>query len=294
MTDTAPSSDGSGKTGGQPESYCAELLRRYDRDRFLTCLFAPPERREALFAVHAFGHEVAKVAEIVTEPMAGQIRLQWWREALDGIYAGAPRKHHVAEPLSKAVRDHDLSRGELDRLLDAREQDLDEYPPPDLDALESYADGTGGTLARLGLEVLGVRDSASRSAAGHIGTAWALTGLIRAIPFHAAQRRLMMPADLVAEAELDPHDLFELRHPKAARAVAVRVATRAWEHLQAARAARRQVPKAATPALLPGTLAEGYLKVLASVDYDPFAERVRLPLPGRGLRLLWGSTTGRF
>ena len=279
---------------GDHVDYCADLVRRHDRDRFLTCLFAPPAKRPALFALYAFNHEIAKVPEVVTEPMAGQIRIQWWREALDGIYAGTPRKHHVAEPLSAAVRDHDLSRAEFERLLDARERDLDDEPPADMFALEAYTEETAATMARLALEVLGARDEASRTAGRHVAIAWALTGLIRAVPFHAAQKRLMLPGDLVGESQLDPHDLFELRQPSEVRPVVARVAERARHHLEEARKQRRSVPKTATPALLPGALASGYLKTLGRLDHDPFAERVQGPLPGRGLRLLWGSTTGRF
>ena len=76
-------------------SDCAALVRRVDYDRYLTALFAPPPARERLFALYAFNHEIAKVRETVSEPMIGQIRLQWWREAIGGIHAGTPRKHMV-------------------------------------------------------------------------------------------------------------------------------------------------------------------------------------------------------
>ncbi len=275
-------------------SYCGNLMRRHDHDRYLTCLFAPADRREDLFAIYAFNHEVAKVAEIVSEPMAGRIRLQWWREGLDGLYAGTPRQHQVARPLSAAIRRHGLSREPFDRLLDARERDLDEYPPKSLEDLEAYCADTSATLVTLALEALGARDRASQAAARHVGIAWALTGLLRAVPFHARQRRLMLPGDVVGEAALDPHDLFELRQPKEVRPVAARVAARARDHLEQAERLRGQVPRAAVPGLLPATLARRYLKVLAKHDHDPFAERVQLALPGRPLWLLWAAARGRY
>ena len=275
-------------------SYCADLVRRHDRDRFLTAVLAPPGRREALFAVYAFNHEVAKVAEVVTEPIAGQIRLQWWREGLEGIYAGQPRAHQVAVPLSEAVQSYGLTRDHFEALLDARERDLDEMPPASLDDLEGYAEATAARLVQLALEVLEARDSPSQTAGRHVGIAWGLTGLLRAVPFHAAQRRLMLPGDLVGAAELDLHDLFELRQPAEVRPVVRDVAARARRHLDAARALRGQVARAARPALLPATLARGYLEVLARADHDPFAARVQMPLPGRGWRLLWASATGRI
>lgn len=275
-------------------SYCADLVRHYDRDRFLTGLFAPPGRREALFAIYAFNHEVAKIPEVVTEPIAGQIRLQWWRESLDGVYAGQPRAHQVAVPLAEAVTRHDLSRAHFEAILDARERDLDEMPPESLDDLEGYAAATSGALVQLALEVLDVRDSASLTAGRHIGVAWALIGLIRAVPFHAAQRRLMLPGDLAGQAQLDLHDLFELRRPAEVRPVVRDVAAQARAHLDTAAAHRNQVPRQARPALLPATLARGYLDILAKADHDPFDARVQMPLPGRAWRLLWASTTGRW
>jgi phytoene synthase len=273
-------------------SYCARQVRRYDHDRFLTCLFAPPGAREDLFALYAFNHEIAKVAEVVTEPMAGQIRIQWWREALDGLYAGDPRKHQVAEPLSGAIRRRGLTRARFERLLDARERDLDTDPPATLEELERYAADTSATLVDLALEVLERQDEASFTAGRHVGIAWALTGLARAVPFHATQRRLMLPGNLAWQAELDPHDLFELRQPVQVRPVVRQVAERARDHLDRARAA--QAPKAAVPALLPGVLARRYLDVLAANDHDPFAGPVQTQLPGRPWRLLWASLRGRY
>ncbi len=72
----------------------AAIVRRHDRDRYQTALFAPSDRREALFALYAFNYEVARVRESVTQPMLGRIRLQWWREVVDAAYAGAPARRH--------------------------------------------------------------------------------------------------------------------------------------------------------------------------------------------------------
>src|SRR5208282_2178696 len=74
----------------------AALVRRHDRDRFQTALFAPAARREALFALYAFNCEIARVRERVTQPTLGQIRLQWWREAIETAYRDTmPRRHQV-------------------------------------------------------------------------------------------------------------------------------------------------------------------------------------------------------
>ena len=119
-------------------SYCAAEVRRADYDRFLAALFAPAPAREGLFALYAFNHEVAKVRETVSEPMLGQIRLQWWREAIDGLYAGKARAHPVVEALARdaRVREGGLSRAHFDRLIDAREFDLAGRAPATLAELE--------------------------------------------------------------------------------------------------------------------------------------------------------------
>ena len=128
-------------------TYCADQLRRYDRDRFQVALFASEERREAIFALYAFNLEIAKTAESVTESTLGQIRLQWWRERIDEIYAGQARAHQVIEPLGRAVRDLKLTRELFDRLLDGREFDLEGRAPRDLAELETYAEATSASLS---------------------------------------------------------------------------------------------------------------------------------------------------
>ena len=95
-----------------PLSYCGDQIRRYDRDRFLTALFAPADRREDLFALYAFNLEVAKTREVASEAMLGQIRLQWWRDALDEVFAGKPpRQHAVVVVVPAEQRRAQLRRG---------------------------------------------------------------------------------------------------------------------------------------------------------------------------------------
>src|SRR5438874_6276930 len=136
----------------------AALVRQHDRDRYQTTLFAPAERHEALLALYAFNYEIARVRETVSEPMLGQIRLQWWREVLDAAYAGAPpRQHEVVLPLTAAIHEFGLNRELFDRLIDTRERDLADEPPASLAALEDYAEGSSAPLVALALQALGAR-----------------------------------------------------------------------------------------------------------------------------------------
>lgn len=276
-------------------SYCGREVRKYDNDHFLAGLFAPADRREALFALHAFNLEIAKTREVVSEPILGQMRLQFWRDGIEAVYADGPvPRHAVMDPLSEAARSLGLSRALFDRLIDAREADLDDTPPADLSCLVNYADVTGAPLVQLALEILGVRDEASVAVGRHVGIAYALTGILRAVPFLARQHRQLLPVDLMARHGARPQDLFELRATPELRPVIGDVALVARQHLREARALRRSVPKAALPALLPAVLADLHLGVIAREENDVFAPRVLLPNPFRHLRLGWAAMRGVY
>lgn len=276
-------------------SYSGQEVRKYDNDRFLTCLFAPADRREHLFALYAFNLEVAKTREVVSEPLLGQMRLQWWRDSVAAVYGeGNLPQHAVVQPLAEAVNAHGLTRQHFDTLIDAREADLDDEPPASLECLVNYAEVTAAPLVRLALEVLGVRGDAGAEAARHAGIAHALTGILRAVPFHARQGRVMLPADRLAAHDVRPRDVMERAKEPGVRAVIGEVAATAREHLAAARALRRSVPRAALPALLPATLAGSHLDVIAREGHDVLAPRVLMPNPFRPARLAWAALRGRY
>lgn len=275
-------------------SYCAAQVRQSDYDRFICTLFAPPKEREALAALYAFNVEVARIRESVRQPLLGHIRLQWWRETVDAIFAGRPPQHQTALALSSAVQQYQLDRRHFDRLLETRALDMDDQAPADIEAMIGYAEGTSATLAFLSLEVLGAEGDAARAAARDVAVAWALTGVLRAVPFHASQRRIYLPASLNRTAGLDVFQLFEMRSPEPLKSVVAVVAEYARNRLDAARAVHRDVPRKALPALLPATLAEGYLHRLQRAAFNPFAVAVQKPGPLRLAKLAVNAVRGRY
>lgn len=254
--------------GTMDEASLRDRVRRFDPDRFLCTLFAPPERRRSLWALLAFNLEIARIAERVREPVLGRMRLEWWRQALDGVFSGAPAEHAVARALADAVRDHGLRRAPLDRLLDGRERDFDAEFPADLAALLDYAEATSGTVADAWLDLLGVDDAPSRDAARGIGRAWALVGLARANPFRRAAGLNAIPARIglraVAAAARD--DLAGLPRPS----------------------------RRALSAFLPAVLARLYLDRLERAGFEPADPRVAAVGAGRIVRLAWAGFTGRI
>ncbi|HTZ38356.1 MAG TPA: squalene/phytoene synthase family protein [Stellaceae bacterium] len=270
----------------------AALVRRHDRDRFQTALFAPAPAREALFALYAFNYEIARIRESVREPMLGRIRLQWWREAIEAAYVGdPPRRHDVAEALAATIRARHLTRAHFERLIDSREGDLDDAAPPTLAALEDYAEASSSRLIRLALEALDAATPAAQDAATEIGIGYALSGLLRALPLQARAGRTMIPGEIAAAAGLCGG--AALRPGAALSRAAAAIAGAARRRLALGRDIGRAAPRAALPALLPARVAEAALGRLERAGFDPFAAAAGAD-PLQSWRLAWAAWRGRF
>ncbi|MEK9970393.1 MAG: squalene/phytoene synthase family protein [Ferrovibrio sp.] len=267
---------------------CGNDLRRLDPDRWLTTLFAPDDRRPGLFALYAFNAEIARARESVSQPMIGQIRLQWWREAWDGIAAGKPRQHPVVLALHDHCRPLDLQT--VMALIDARERDMDDAPFADLAGLTAYARATSAPLMKLAAQHLGA--ALGDDIADAAGTAYALTGILRATPHLLVHHRVLLPADLLADAGLMPEAAYQTDTGSALQPVYARIAAEAEQALRSARA--YNVPRAALPAVLPMTLAGLMLKSLRRCGHDPVQAEAGVTPLKRQLALLWASLRGRF
>lgn len=251
-------------------SHCGELVRKHDPDRFLLSLFAPEDRREALWALYAFNYEIARTREVVTETQLGLIRLQWWRDALaGGNVAGNP----VLDAVRAAIREYGLPQEPLDTLIYAREFDLEDRQPADMPGLVNYADFTSAPLLSLSLKVVGVSDEGVRD----VAIAYALTGLLRAVPAHLRQRRCLLPANMTPPVE----ELYAGKGIEKLRPAAGAVA---------AEARKRLLPLAQDKFLkLHANLAGMYLAQIERVHFDLFHPGLSVPPLARGMRLWWGS-----
>lgn len=292
-SDVGPEADPTAEAAG--EGACARLVKRVDPDRFLLAVAAPADARPALFALYAFNAEVAKTREVVSEAMLGDIRLQWWREAIEECYAGRARRHEVVQPLAEAIAAHKPDRALFDALIDARARDLDDAPIESLEAFEAYAEATSGNLIRLAAQMLDVEETAeSAKAARHVGIAYALVGQIRALPFTLPHRRTMLPREPLRAAGADEQLLYKAA-PASEIAAGVRALLDAADrHLKDARALRADTPRAATPAFLAARLAQAYVTQLRRRGGDPFDGRLETRPPMRILSLIWGAKTGRW
>lgn len=169
-------------------------IRRLDPDRWLASRFAADAAgRAAMIAVYALNDELARVGETVSQPLAGEIRLAWWRERLEGLAAGetAP-SHPVLQTLAPALRSGRLPAMLLDALVEARHADLETAPFADDAALARYLDGTAGAVMALAARALDA--DAPLRAGVEAARAWGLAGLYRARGHWRARGRSWTPA----------------------------------------------------------------------------------------------------
>ncbi|WP_238366246.1 squalene/phytoene synthase family protein [Mesobacterium pallidum] len=251
-------------------SACAALVERGDPERFLTIMAAPASARAVLFPIHAFNLEVARAPWVTKEPMIAQMRLQWWRDALDEIASGGMvRRHEVVLPLAQ-VLDAEGARV-LDALVAARAADLERAPFEDAEGLWAYLDATSGGLLWAAARALGPADEATVRAAGQ---ALGLANWFRAVPGLVAAAKLPLPDG----------------RPEAIAALAREGLAR----LARARAARAKVSTPSGAALL--AVGQGAW-ILRQVAADPsrVAEGALDRSPA-GLRagLMWRAATGRW
>lgn len=261
-------------------SYTAETVRKYDPDRFLLSLFVPPEKREALCALYAFNYEIAKTREVVTETQLGMIRLQWWRDALAGVYEqDKVLEHQTLQPLAAAIKAYDLPRDAFDNLIYAREFDLEDRLPSTLDGMVKYAEYTSAPLLDLSLKVMGE----DGKGVPQIATAYALTGLLRAIPVHLSQRRCYLPENLVQRQQITVCDLYDGTGIGKLPPVVAEVAEAAGKCL-------REAGRSSSPFLRrQAKLAAIYLQKIRTSGHDVFSSHMAVPPLLRELRVWWAG-----
>ena len=251
-------------------AYCAELVRTADRDRFLSSLFAPAEYRSALHALYAFNVEVARVREVAREALPGEIRLQWWSEVLRGERSEEAAANPVASALLTVIERHRLAVPALAALLDARCFDLYDDPMARIADLEAYGRKTSSALLALAAQILANGEGlVTETVANPAGIAYAIAGLIRAFPLHAARRQLYVPLELLDRHGVEPQVIFAGKSSKNLRAALAELQAVARRHLLAAHQQIATLPDAALPAFLPVALVRPALDRLAR--RDPFA-----------------------
>jgi phytoene synthase len=258
-------------------------LRALDPDRYLATLFAPKASQPYLFALYAFSAEIARARESVSEPMLGEIRHQWWREALSCRTESA-RENPLALALHTTLRRFALPPEPLLALIEARSFDLYDDPMPTCLDLEGYCGETASTLIRLATLILGGgHECGGAELCGHAGAAYAITGLLRAFPIHARRNQCYVPHEVLIACGVAHEEIFAGKDSENLRAALHALRSRAHDHLDQISGRLCCLPRTCRAAFYPVCLTRHYLAQMERPDYRPFETRIDLS----PLRKMW-------
>jgi 15-cis-phytoene synthase len=261
---------------------CADLVRSHDFSRYAATLFAPAPERRALLALYAFNVEIVRVRDQVSQPLPGEIRLQWWTDMLSGQVHGSAEGNPVAAELLRAIRDFDLPVEPLSLLADEHQFDLYNDPMPTMAALEGYLAATCSALFALAARIMASPLDAAEHLARHAGLAQGIAQVIANLPRDAAHRRLFLPQQVLASHGCNMEDVFAGKETPNLRAVLNQLAGEAGQHLTTALSLLAEVPPSARPAFLPLSQVRADLERLSQPVRNPFT-----PQQSSRLRTLW-------
>lgn len=271
----------------------AAILRATDKDRYFSTLVVPETARAGMQALYAFNAEVASVRDRVSEPTPGEIRLQWWVDAIKGQGHGAVNQNPVAAALFETISRYSLPTVPLLRLIAARRFDLYDDPMPDMQSFEGYAGETVSLFYQFGAMMLNggavVEDG---DAAGHLGVAHALIGHLKAFGYNAGKGRIFLPWALLQANGVTEGEVFSGTVSEGLMAARGQLLELAADHLGKAEAAIAHLPKALRPVFAPAALLRGDLGRLERVE-NPFAAPTEIADWRKiGALMLWVWTKG--
>jgi phytoene synthase len=249
------------------DKYCAALVRKADRDRYLATLFAPADRRGALFALYAFDIEMSRIRDLARESMPGEIRLQWWREVLEGARTGETAANPVAASLLGTLTQYRLTPVRLIGLVETHRFDIYDEPMPTLAAVQSYASDTAGTIFEYATRILG---EASEEIAIEAGQTQTIANVIALLPRHTARRQLFLPLDMLQQYGCSPDDVFAMQAGPELRAVLAEFRLRARRHIARIAELSANIPEKIWPAFVSLAPLRPWLNAMESAAYQPF------------------------
>jgi phytoene synthase len=263
-------------------AFCADLVRAHDFERYASTLFVSADRRRALLALYAFNFEISRVRDQVSQPLPGEIRLQWWTDMLAGAGHGGVEGNPVAAELLRAIRTYSLPVERLSRLIDEHQFDLYDDPMPSMAALEAYIYDTSSALFALGTRIVGRQSEATDHLARHAGFAEGLVRVIAKLPLDASRRQLFVPLQLLESHGSGMEEVFAGKETPQLRAALDQLIGEARGHLKTTFELLASAPPELRPLFLPLALVRRDLKRRSRADCNPFT-----PQPTSRLRTLW-------
>ena len=282
----------SASEGRQGTEFCAELVRSHDFFRYASTLFVPAAQRRGLLALYAFNVEISRVREQVSQPLPGEIRLQWWTDMLAGEDRGGVEGNPVAAELRLAIQNFRLPVERLSRLVDEHQFDLYNDPMPTMAALESYLNDTSSALFSLGAAIAGWQSPETEHLARHAGLAQGFVQVIAMLPLDASRRQLFVPLQLLESHGSGMEEVFAGKETPNLRAALDQLMRDAGGHLRTALGLLKNMPPQVRPVFLPLALVSRDLPRMSRADSDPFKLHVATRL--RTLWTMWRASRSQL
>jgi 15-cis-phytoene synthase len=274
--------------GRDSADFGTELVRSHDFTRYASTLFVPAAQRRALLALYAFNVEISRVREQVSQPLPGEIRLQWWTDMLAGAGHGGVEGNPVAAELLLAIRNWRLPVERLSRLIEEHQFDLYNDPMPTMAALEGYINDTSSALFSLACGIAGWQSDEIEHLARHAGLAQGIAQAIAALPLDASRRQLFVPLQLLESHGSSMEEVFAGKENPKLRAALDQLIGEARGHLKTAFALLADAPPEVRQIFLPLALVSRDLMRMSRPDNDPFVPQVTSRL--RTLWTLWRAS----
>ena len=247
------------------------LVREADKDRFIASLFAPAGQRGDLLALYAFDVELARIPQLAKQQIAGEIRLQWWREAVDGSNAHEAEANPVAGALMQIVTRHGLSRAALQAMIDARASELFPEPFSTSGDMLVWCDGLHAAQLRLSARILeSARATDADALAVEAGRALGVTQLLMGFAERAAAGQCIIPVEALAHHGASPGDVTAEQATPGVLAALSDLRNLARDHLARAEPLWRATPVSLRPAFLQLPLIAPRLRWLEANASTPF------------------------
>jgi phytoene synthase len=274
------------------EAAASSLVKQRDRDRYWSVLFAPKQKRSALLALYAFNAELDHITTVISEPMVGQIRLQWWRDAIDLAAPGTKTGNPIADALTAIIIEHRLPKEQVLAMVDARVPLLFGDPPSDIQSLKSSLNERAGALFENAAVILGARNETTRKAAAHAGLAYGLTETLLGLPFQASRQRIQLPPIYLESRGVNIADIYRGNPSPSLSAALADLRGIASRALQQFRTFAPELDRAVWPAFLPLTLVKPYLRAMAEQGHNPLLAVVSIS-PARRFWRIWRAARRR-
>lgn len=285
----------SGPDTSQDAAYCANQVRLGDKDRYLSALYVPNDKRRHVMALYALYNEITKIPELVSETSLGEIRLMWWHDAVADLYQGKTADQPLLRELSAAIEQGNLEKSVVLNVINASGANLYPVPFASKQDLENHSGETEAALIYLTSHILlPLHAAAVSKVAREAGLANALTTYLSTMVTHASYGVVQIPEEILSAHNIKPEDFFQGTLTETKRIIFSEMLDWARASLERARDHIEQIPLAAMPAFLPVCVADLYLKAMTAYGYNPMRQTPRVSPLRRQWRIMRSAQKAKF